>query len=95
MSLTISTRDLVSTVLPANVWASTTMVLGGCFDERWQIGVAFLRGGPPLAVAVCQGGLGVEQEGFAVGADVGKVGYIGSRTGVVDAGVSKWCFFVV
>ena len=38
-----------------------------------------------------------EQEGLAVGVGmgVGKIGYIGYQTGVVDAGVSKCSFLVV
>ena len=36
-----------------------------------------------------------EQEGLAVCVGVGKICYIGSRTGIVDADVSKCGFLVV
>ena len=36
-----------------------------------------------------------KKEGLAFGVGLGKVGYIGAGTGVVDAGVSKSTFLIV
>ena len=48
-----------------------------------------------LLLQCCKVGLVFQLEGLAAGVGVGKIGYIGSRTGVVDAGVSKCSFFIV
>ena len=48
-----------------------------------------------LLLQCCKVGLVFEQEGLAFCVGVGKIGYIGSRTGIVDAGVSKSSFLVV
>ena len=50
-----------------------------------------------LLLQCCKVSLVFKKEGLAVGVDVGvsKIGYIGSRTGIVDAGVSKCTFLVV
>ena len=36
-----------------------------------------------------------KKEGLALGVGVGKIGYISSRTGIVDAGMSKSSFLIV
>ena len=48
-----------------------------------------------LLLHCCKVGLVVKKEGLAFGLGVGKIGYIGSRTGVVDAGMSKSSFLIV
>ena len=55
----------------------------------------FCGEGRHLLLQGCEVGLMVEQEGLAVGVGVDKIGFIGSRTGIVDAGVSKCSFLVV
>ena len=45
-----------------------------------------------LLLQCCKVGLVFKKEGLTVGVSVGKIGYIGSRTGIVDAGVSKGSF---
>ena len=93
----ISTRDLVSTVLPANVWASTVIVLGG---------VGVMSGGRLVLQVACgegrnlllqcrEVGLVLKQECLIIAVVMGKVGHSSSCTGVVDAGISKCCFFIV
>ena len=51
--------------------------------------------GRHLLLQCCKVGLVVEQESLAVDVGVGKIGYIGSRTEIVDASVSKCSFLVV
>ena len=51
--------------------------------------------GRHLLLHCCKVGLVFKKEGLAFSMDLGKVGYIGSRAGVVDAGVSKSSFHVV
>ena len=48
-----------------------------------------------LLLHCCKVGLVFKEEGLAFGVGLGKVGYIDSRTGVVNAGVSKSSFLVV
>ena len=48
-----------------------------------------------LVLQCCKVGLVFEQEGLTAGVGVGKIGYIGFRTGIVDAGMSKCSFLVV
>ena len=55
----------------------------------------FCGEGRHLMLQCCKVGLVFEQEGLAVSVGVGKIGYIGSRTGIVDAGVSKCGFLIV
>ena len=53
--------------------------------------------GRHLMLQCCKVGLVLKQECLVVGVGVGvgKIGYIGSQTGIVDAGVCKCSFFVV
>ena len=51
--------------------------------------------GRHLLLHCCQVCLGFKKEGLAFCEGLGKVVYTGSRTGVVDAGVSKSSFLVV
>ena len=95
--LMMSTRDLVSRSLPANVWASMVMVLGGgCVMSlgrtEWQV---VCSEDQHLLLYCRKVGLVFKKGGLAFGVGLGKVGYIGSRTGIVDAGVSKSSFLVV
>ena len=55
----------------------------------------FCSEGHHLLLQCCKVGLVFEQEGLAVCVGVGKICYIGSRTGIVDADVSKCGFLVV
>ena len=48
VSLMMSTRDLVSTVLPAKVWASTVIVLGGAEATLWDLCGAYASMGRTL-----------------------------------------------
>ena len=67
--------------------------------KPWGVGASFKRGmtsggrtvllfygeGRHLLLQCCKVGLVFEQEGLTVSVGVNKIGYIGSRTGVVDA----------
>ena len=94
----ISTSDLVSTVLPENVWASTMMVLGGRGGFRISLGrtksqVVCGKGGK-LLLRCSKVGFLLEEEGLTFSGGLRKVGHINSRTRVVDTGMSKSCFIV-
>ena len=51
--------------------------------------------GRHLLLHCCKVGLVFKKEGLAVSMGVGKISYISSRTGIVDADVSKCSFLVV
>ena len=74
----MSTSNLVSTVLPTKVWASTVMVLGGLMSGGRMV-LLFCGEDRHLLLQCCKVGLVFEQEDLAVGVGVGKIGYIGSR----------------
>ena len=97
VSLMISTRDLVSAVLPANFWASTVIVLGGVgvrSGGRLVLRVARSEG-RNLLLQGYKVGLVLKQECLTITVGMGKIGPGGSCTGVLDAGMSKYCFFLV
>lgn len=72
------------------------MVLGGFLISlgRPELQVVCFEG-RHLLLHCCKVGLMFKKEGLAFGGGQGKVGYISSRTGVVDADVSRSSFLVV
>ena len=51
--------------------------------------------GRNLLLQCCKVGLVLKQEYLAISVGVGKIGHIGSGTGMVDTGVGKCCFLIV